>query len=1133
MSLLQYFTDSFPRGPTTPVSGANSTTGVGNGWIDQNGGLYYITSNELAIVAGGTWNANWLLRSVSEKSINQRIVITTAAGTLNNNITAMLRVNPTSHNAYGIVLIPGGGLDFFTVTSGSWNYISNVSCPSSTTGYIIDVSAISNASLTSTTITALIYNAASPTTPIATSTNTDTTLALQSAGTYGITENLSSSVTPITNITLYNQPALSIIPTSASEYAPSSTVPITATLIASSAALSATLSGGGTLSTVTPTSGTAFTYTSPTTGSGTATVVVTDVLDGLTVTCIISYSPASLTLSPAVALVNAPSSVTSITPTQTGNYGSMTATVSGGGTLSTSTPTSGTAFTYTSPTSGSGTAIITVTDATNGIVSTTLIKYASDINTFRNIHYNLTAWASGTLITIRTRKSSNGHAWQALTAGTTGTTAPTLSGVITENAAYIIFFDGVVTWKWLSIIDYTTLQAWWNALPTPVTTAVTAYLWNNGTINIGSQELLASGGKTSSIYPATICPAPGDGFVDIAGVMPQGTILALMGGVNIAIASGKTFLNITASEVVNLVGLQLVVADASSSSTYVCKSTDNTPIVLTVAGCIIWANGYSGAATYIFALYTAASIFLINTVLTATGGQTTSILATGPASILIENCSFYQGSTATVSYLNSTSNTVTLRTTIFGVLATPITYTGSGSITSSHNAFGATLGTLAITDTGSIFTAAAYSSWANYSIASNNNSDARLTLGSPCYRTGTTPTYATSDIYGTVRTGGYDMGAFQAVMYTAAVANVHTNLSAWQPMTTVAIGQRVYSNYQVWQAATAGVTGFTAPAGTSNMSDGTISWNWVSSYDFVECATWYRLLPLTLTQPVSALFWNNGTITSQIIFSGPPVGAKGNGVNIITITCAPGESFVDYHTAHPSAALNISSTSGVYFTAAPYVAINDNFTISNIQIAVASGNVINYSYNYMYATFTNCIFSTPNTFTNNYYNGGGTYKSCLVIITGNSAITGSIMGNEIAITNCTFIALNSPAGLVVLSPAYTSPIVKNSLFIGFGTFGGSATITSSHNMISNATIGTVGSDTGSSFNAVASSLFVNPASDFRLLAGCPAFDAGITISGLTTDIFGTIRPQYAAYDIGCYEIPFTPAAQWPIITWLE
>jgi hypothetical protein len=42
-----------------------------------------------------------------------------------------------------------------------------------------------------------------------------------------------------------------------------------------------------------------------------------------------------------------------------------------------------------------------------------------------------------------------------------------------------------------------------------------------------------------------------------------------------------------------------------------------------------------------------------------------------------------------------------------------------------------------------------------------------------------------------------------------------------------------------------------------------------------------------------------------------------------------------------------------------------------------------------------------------------------------------------------------------------------------------------------------------------------------LLETSPAVDAGVTVSGLTTDARGQARPQGNAYDSGAYESPFT------------
>jgi hypothetical protein len=48
-----------------------------------------------------------------------------------------------------------------------------------------------------------------------------------------------------------------------------------------------------------------------------------------------------------------------------------------------------------------------------------------------------------------------------------------------------------------------------------------------------------------------------------------------------------------------------------------------------------------------------------------------------------------------------------------------------------------------------------------------------------------------------------------------------------------------------------------------------------------------------------------------------------------------------------------------------------------------------------------------------------------------------------------------------------------------------------------------------------------------LLETSPAVDAGVTVSGLTTDARGQTRPQGNAYDSGAYESPFTRTTTTP------
>ncbi|MGH7596920.1 MAG: choice-of-anchor Q domain-containing protein, partial [bacterium] len=61
-----------------------------------------------------------------------------------------------------------------------------------------------------------------------------------------------------------------------------------------------------------------------------------------------------------------------------------------------------------------------------------------------------------------------------------------------------------------------------------------------------------------------------------------------------------------------------------------------------------------------------------------------------------------------------------------------------------------------------------------------------------------------------------------------------------------------------------------------------------------------------------------------------------------------------------------------------------------------------------------------------------------------------------------------------------------------------------------------------SFIATPAQLFVNPAAqDYRLKAGSPAIDVGITLNDVLKDLTGLSRPVGRAFDIGAYE--YNPA----------
>jgi hypothetical protein len=126
-----------------------------------------------------------------------------------------------------------------------------------------------------------------------------------------------------------------------------------------------------------------------------------------------------------------------------------------------------------------------------------------------NIHVGLVAWSNHTFVAGE-RCSNASNAYQCTTPGTS-TSAPTGTGPDVDNG-------GAAHFKWLSAIDFTTLQAWADALANPLTDHVTGAIWNNGTITMTLDTvILYLGTRTASAFTVTVRPAPGEGIFDNPG----------------------------------------------------------------------------------------------------------------------------------------------------------------------------------------------------------------------------------------------------------------------------------------------------------------------------------------------------------------------------------------------------------------------------------------------------------------------------------------------------------------------------------------------------------------------------------------------------------------------------------------
>jgi hypothetical protein len=215
------------------------------------------------------------------------------------------------------------------------------------------------------------------------------------------------------------------------------------------------------------------------------------------------------------------------------------------------------------------------------------------VTTTSNLHVGLAGWSNATY-TIGQRRSNGGNAYQVTTGGTS-TSPPTGTGTGINNG-------GIAVWKWLSAVDFTTLQAWYTAIVTTLTQPVIGLVWNDAVITAtaGTALLIMNGSKvTTSTNTITLKPAPGDGFQDKFVAAPT-TAFAYnnANGVSIelpATGTGPTSYFEIDDNFVTLQGIQFKDLNSISASKMIGGSGTN----LHIDQCIIEGFSQAGGASLI------------------------------------------------------------------------------------------------------------------------------------------------------------------------------------------------------------------------------------------------------------------------------------------------------------------------------------------------------------------------------------------------------------------------------------------------------------------------------------------------------------------------------------------------------
>ena len=174
--------------PTAYGSGANSTTSVGNGWIDFVGTYYFLSgsgilSDQGANSPGNLLPLNSLYRPAGENYQNGYVMVWSTG--LSQGCTA--RFNPASGGSgYATMIYSGNQLFVYKAVNGTQTNLLSGFAMGTLPANFVEQLVVTEPTAGTAQITVNIYNPSSLTTVVATKTITDASATLQGSGAWGV-----------------------------------------------------------------------------------------------------------------------------------------------------------------------------------------------------------------------------------------------------------------------------------------------------------------------------------------------------------------------------------------------------------------------------------------------------------------------------------------------------------------------------------------------------------------------------------------------------------------------------------------------------------------------------------------------------------------------------------------------------------------------------------------------------------------------------------------------------------------------------------------------------------------------------------------------------------------------------------